>query len=176
MERYGRLDVLVNVVGILALESVVDVSEETWDRMMEVNVKSIVLTSKFAIPRMIEGGGGSIVNVSSIAGLRAYNATPYTTSKAAINGLTMSMAGDHGRDNVRVNAIAPGAVYTPMVADLLSDEQRAKRREASMLGTEGTGWDVGWAAVYLASDESRWVTGTILTVDAGITGMVPKLL
>ena len=176
MERYGRLDVLVNVVGILALESVVDVSEETWDRMMEVNVKSIVLACKFAIPRMIGGGGGSIVNVSSIAGLRAYNATPYTTSKAAINGLTMSMAGDHGRDNVRVNAIAPGAVYTPMVADLLSDEQRAKRKEASMLGTEGTGWDVGWAAVYLASDESRWVTGTILTVDAGITGMVPKLL
>ena len=176
MERYGRLDVLVNVVGILAFESVVDVSEETWDRMMEVNVKSIVLACKFAIPRMIGGGGGSIVNVSSIAGLRAYNATPYTTSKAAINGLTMSMAGDHGRDNVRVNAIAPGAVYTPMVADLLSDEQRKKRREASMLGTEGTGWDVGWAAVYLASDESRWVTGTILTVDAGITGMVPKLL
>ena len=97
VERYGRLDVLVNVVGILALESVVDVSEETWDRLMEVNVKSIVLASKFAIPRMIEGGGGSIVNVSSIAGLRAYSATPYTTSKAAINGLTMSMAGDHGR-------------------------------------------------------------------------------
>ena len=176
VDRYGRLDILVNVVGILALESVVDVAEETWDRLMEVNIKSVMLASKFAIPRMIEGGGGSIVNISSIAGLRAYNATPYTTSKAAINGLTMSMAGDHGRDNVRVNAIAPGAVYTPMVAGLLSDEQREKRREASMLGTEGSGWDVGWAAVYLASDEARWVTGTVLTVDAGITGMVPKLL
>ena len=176
VDRYGRLDILVNVVGILALESVVDVAEETWDRLMEVNVKSIVLASKFTIPKMIESGGGSIVNISSIAGLRAYNATPYTTSKAAINGLTMSMAGDHGRDNVRVNAIAPGAVFTPMVAGLLSDEQREKRREASMLGTEGSGWDVGWAALYLASDEARWVTGTVLTVDAGITGMVPKLL
>ncbi len=176
LERYGRLDVLVNVVGILAFDSVVDVSEETWDRLMEVNVKSVVLASKFAIPRMVEGGGGSIINVSSIAGLRAYSATPYTTSKAAINGLTMSMAYDHGRDNIRVNAIAPGAVYTPMVAGLLSHRQREKRREASMLGTEGTGWDVGWAAVYLASDESRWVTGTILTVDAGITGKVPTLL
>lgn len=176
IDRYGRLDILVNIVGILELHSVVDVEEEAWDRLMEVNVKSVVLASKFAIPRMIEGGGGSIINISSIAGVRAYNATPYTTSKAAVNGLTMSMANDHGRDNVRVNAIAPGAVYTPMVAGLLSDEQREKRRESSMLGTEGTGWDVGWAAVYLASDESRWVTGTVLTVDAGITGMVPRLL
>ncbi|MDA1347500.1 MAG: SDR family oxidoreductase [Chloroflexi bacterium] len=176
IDRYGRLDILVNIVGILELHSVVDVEEEAWDRLMEVNVKTVVLSSKFAIPRMIEGGGGSIINISSIAGVRAYNATPYTTSKAAVNGLTMSMANDHGRDNVRVNAIAPGAVYTPMVAGLLSDEQREKRRESSMLGTEGTGWDVGWAAVYLASEESRWVTGTVLTVDAGITGMVPRLL
>ena len=172
IDRYGRLDILDNVVGIVRGGTVVDVDEETWDLIMNVNVKSIVLASKFAIPRMIKGGGGSIINTSSIAALRAYNTTPYTTSKSAIVGLTMSMAGDHGRDNIRVNAIAPGAVYTPLVAPFLDDQARERRREASMLGTEGTAWDVAWAAVYLASDESRWVTGIVLTVDAGVTAMV----
>ena len=176
IDRYGRLDILDNVVGIFRRGTVVDVDEETWDLVMNVNVKSIVLASKFAIPRMIEGGGGSIINTSSIAGLRAYNTTPYTTSKSAIVGLTMSMAGDHGRDNIRVNAIAPGAVYTPMVAPLMDDQTRERRREASMLGTEGTAWDVAWAAVYLACDESRWVTGIVLTVDAGVTAMLPGMI
>ena len=176
IDRYGRLDILDNIVGIFRRGTVVDVDEETWDLVMDVNVKSVMLASKFAIPRMIETGGGSIINTSSIAGLRAYNTTPYTTSKSAIVGLTMSMAGDHGRDNVRVNAIAPGAIYTPMVAPLMDDQTRERRREASMLGTEGTAWDVAWAAVYLASDESRWVTGIVLTVDAGVTAMVPDLI
>ena len=176
IDRYGRLDILSNIVGILRRENVVDVTEEDWDLTMNVNVKSVMLASKFAIPRMIETGGGSIINTASIAGLRAYKTTPYTTSKAAIVGLTMSMAIDHGRDNVRVNSIAPGAVYTPMVAPLLSEELRERRKNASPLGTEGTGWDVGWAAVYLASDESRWVTGTVLTVDAGVTATVPDMI
>ncbi len=176
IDRYGRLDILDNIVGIFRRGTVVEVDEEDWDLIMNINVKSIVLASKFAIPRMVESGGGSIINMSSIAGLRAYNSTPYTTSKAAIVGLSMSMAIDHGRDNVRVNCIAPGAIYTPMVAPLISDEVRKHRREASPLGTEGTAWDVAWAAVYLASDESRWVTGTVLTVDAGVTATVPDLI
>ena len=176
IDRYGRLDILDNIVGIVRRGTVVDVDEETWDLVMNVNVKSVMLTSKFAVPRMIEGGGGSIINTSSIAGLRAYGLTPYTTSKSAIVGLTMSMAGDHGRDNIRVNAIAPGAVYTPLVAPLMDDQTRERRREATMLGTEGTGWDVGWAAVYLASDESRWVTGIVLTVDAGVTAVITDMI
>ena len=176
IDRYGRLDILDNIVGIVRRGTVVDVDEETWDFVMNVNVKSVMLTSKFAVPRMIEGGGGSIINTSSIAGLRAYGLTPYTASKSAIVGLTMSMAGDHGRDNIRVNAIAPGTVYTPLVAPLMDDQTRERRREATMLGTEGTGWDVGWAAVYLASDESRWVTGIVLTVDAGVTAVVTGMI
>jgi NAD(P)-dependent dehydrogenase (short-subunit alcohol dehydrogenase family) len=176
IDRYGRLDILDNVVGILQYGSVVEVDEAAWDLVMNVNVKSIMLASKFAIPQMIASGGGSIINMSSIAGLRAYGTTPYTTSKAAIIGLTMSMAGDHGRENVRVNCIAPGPVYTPMVAPLMNDEQRKRRRQASLLGTEGTPWDVAWAAVYLASDEARWVTGIVLTVDAGVTAAVPGLI
>ena len=122
---------------------------------------------------MKKGGGGSIITLSSIAGLRANSSTPYTTSKAAVVGLTQSMAGDHGRDGIRVNCIAPGLVYTPMVAPRMDDDLRQIRREAGVLGTEGTAWDIGWAAVYLASDEARWVTGVVLPVDAGLLVTTP---
>ena len=150
-------------------QKITDVDLAEWDRLMNTNLKSMMLTSRFAIPRMIESGGGSIINISSIAGLRALGDALYTTSKAGVIGLTLALAGDHGRDGIRVNAIAPGAVYTPMVAGRLSDETRERRRNSSALGTEGTAWDVAWAAVYLASDEARWVTGVVLPVDAGAT-------
>ena len=173
VERYGRLDVLDNNVGISHRARVVEVREDEWDRVMEVNVKSMMLTSRFAIPAMIESGGGSIINISSIAGLRANGTTPYSTSKAAVIGLTFSMAGDHGRDNIRVNCIAPGLVYTPMVAPRMDEALRRTRREAAPLGTEGTAWDVAWAAVFLASEESRWVTGVVIPVDAGLSVTTP---
>ena len=173
VERYGRLDILDNNVGISRRGTVVDVSEEDWDYVMAVNVKSIVLASRYAIPRMIETGGGCIVNISSIAGLRALSTTPYSTSKAAIIGLTMSMAADHGRDNIRVNCIAPGLVYTPMVAGRMDDDLREWRKNAAPLGTEGTAWDIASAAVYLASDGARWITGVVLPVDAGMIAVTP---
>ncbi len=173
LDRYGRLDILDNNVGISRRGTVLEVSEEDWDQVMAVNVKSIVLASRYAIPRMIEGGGGAIINISSIAGLRAHSSTPYTTSKAAVIGLTMSMAADHGKDNIRVNCIAPGLVYTPMVAPRMDAALRETRRKAAPLGTEGTAWDIAWAAVYLASDEARWVSGVVLPVDAGLTVTTP---
>ena len=173
VERYGRLDILDNNVGISRRGSILEVSEEDWDHVMAVNVKSIVLASRCAIPRMIEAGGGSIINVASIAGLRAHSSTPYTTSKAAVIGLTMSMAADHGRDNIRVNCIAPGLVYTPMVADRMDETLRGQRRDASPLGTEGNAWDIASAALYLAGDESRWVTGVVLPVDGGLITTTP---
>ncbi len=169
VELYGRLDILDNNVGVSLRQKVTDVDLAEWDRLMNTNLKSMMLTSRFAIPRMIESGGGSIINIASIAGLRALEDALYTTSKAGVIGLTLALAGDHGRDGIRVNAIAPGAVYTPMVAGRLSDETRERRRRSSPLGTEGTAWDVAWAAVYLASDEARWVTGVVLPVDAGAT-------
>ena len=169
VERYGRLDILHNNVGMSMRGTVVEVTEEAWDRIMTLNVKSMVLTSKYAIPRMIESGGGSIINISSTAGLRAHSSTPYTTSKAAIMGLTFSMAADHGGDNIRVNCIAPGLVRTPFVGSRMDEALRERRMRAAPLGTEGTGWDVAWAAVYLASDEARWVTGVVIPVDAGLT-------
>ena len=173
VERYGRLDILDNNVGISRRGTVVDISEQDWDQVMTVNVKSVVLCSRYAIPKMIERGGGSIINISSIAALRAHSSTPYSTSKAAVIGLTMSMAADHGRDNIRVNCIAPGLVYTPMVAPRMDETLRDRRKTASPLDTEGEAWDIGYAAVYLASDEARWVTGIVLPVDAGLLTLSP---
>ncbi len=150
INHYGRLDILDNNVGISHRSTVVEVSEEDWDYVMAVNVKSMVLASRYAIPRMIETGGGSIINISSIAGLRAHSSTPYTTSKAAVIGLTMSMA-----------------------AGRMDDDLRQRRKNATPLGTEGTAWDVAAAAVYLASDDARWVTGVVLPVDAGLVATSP---
>src|SRR2546421_8673519 len=142
VERYGRLDILDNNVGISVRADVLEVTEEQWDRVMAVNVKSIMLTSKYAIPQMIRGGGGSIINISSIAGLRANQSTPYSTSKAAVGGMTRSMAGGHGRQGIRGNCIVPGLVYRPVVAPRMDAAPRERRRDASLLGTEGTGWDI----------------------------------
>src|SRR5260221_8233544 len=122
---------------------------------------------------MKKPGAGSIINISSVAGLRANQSTPYTTSKGAIGGMTRSMAGAHGRDGVRVNCILRGLIYGPMTAPRMDEEIRRKRREAGALGTEGTGWDVAHAALFLASDESRWITGVALPVDAGFLVMSP---
>ena len=173
ISRFGRLDILDNNVGISRRGTVVEVKEEDWDFVMAVNVKSIVLSSKYAIPRMIATGGGSIINISSIAGLRAHSSTPYTASKAAVIGLTMSMAADHGPDGVRVNCIAPGLIYSPMVASRMDDDLREIRKSASPLRSEGDSWDIGYAALYLASDESRWVNGITMPVDAGLTSVSP---
>jgi NAD(P)-dependent dehydrogenase (short-subunit alcohol dehydrogenase family) len=170
LRRWGRLDILENNVGIEGPGSVVSVREEEWDRVMTVNVKSMMLTGKHAVPAMASGGGGSIVNISSISALRPRGLTPYSASKGAVIALTRAMAIDHAKDGIRVNCIAPGPMYTPMVfAGGLSEEARALRRRASPLGIEGTGWDIGYAALFLASDEARFITGVVLVVDGGVT-------
>ena len=173
VDRYGRVDILDNNVGISQRGTVVEVSEADWDRVMTVNLKTMVLAAKAVIPRMMATGGGSIINIASIAGLRAHLSTPYTASKAGVIGLTISMAADHARDNIRVNAIAPGLVYTPMVAPRMDDDLRQYRRNAAPMQVEGTGWDIGYAAVFLASDEARWITGVVLPVDAGLCAVHP---
>ncbi|MCH8989367.1 MAG: SDR family oxidoreductase [Chloroflexi bacterium] len=176
VSAYGKLNVLVNNVGISGPGSVTDVEEDFWDTVMDVNLKSVMLTSKFAIPEMIKDGGGSIVNLSSIVGLRAGSGRPshaYAASKGGILGLSNSMAVHYGRDNIRVNCIAPGHVYSPMVARHTSDELLDLRRRAGPLGIEGTPWDVAWAIVFLASDEARWISGVTLPVDAGLLAATP---
>jgi NAD(P)-dependent dehydrogenase (short-subunit alcohol dehydrogenase family) len=167
---FGGVYGLVNNVGIGGPPgSALEVDPGAWDTGMAVNVKSMMLMAKFCLPHMIAAGGGSIVNISSVAGLRG--GTPnllYSTSKAAVIGLTRSMATHHGRAGVRVNCVAPGMVHTPMVsARGMAPEIREARRDRSLLGTEGSGWDVGHAVRFLLSDEARWVTGVVFPVDAG---------
>ena len=176
VKAYGKVNVLVNNVGISGPGLVTDVEEEFWDTVMDVNLKSVMLTSKFAIPEMIKHGGGSIINLSSIVGLRAGGGSPshaYAASKGGILGLTNSMAVHYGRDNIRVNAIAPGHVYSPMVARHTSQELLDLRRRAGPLGFDGTAWDVAYAILFLASDEARWISGVTLPVDAGLLAATP---
>jgi NAD(P)-dependent dehydrogenase (short-subunit alcohol dehydrogenase family) len=174
VRRYGRIDILQNNVGIEGPGTVVEIDEAVWDRVMRVNVTSMMLMARHVIPIMAANGGGAITNISSISSIRPRGLTPYTTSKGAVNALTIAMAVDHAAQGIRVNAILPGPVYTPMVASAgMSEEQRALRARASPLGIEGTAWDIAWAAVYLASPEARWVTGQLLCVDGGVTLMSP---
>lgn len=176
VDRWGRLDFLDNNVGIGSRGSVVAEKPEDFRRVMQVNVETMFLVSKYAIPAMIKtAGGGAIVNISSISALRPRGLTTYTTSKAAVIGLTQAMAVDHGRDNIRVNCICPGPVYTPMVyARGMSEAARAQRAKASVLKTEGTGWDIGHAVRFLLSDHARYITGQVLVVDGGVTLQAPE--
>jgi NAD(P)-dependent dehydrogenase (short-subunit alcohol dehydrogenase family) len=169
---FGRLDILVNNVGITGPRGdATEVDLAAWDAGMRVNIGSMMLMARFAIPEMINAGGGSIINLSSVAGLLGgHPSLLYPTSKSAVIGLTRAMAAHHGRDGIRVNCIAPGTVYTPMVASRgMSPEMRRTRAETTLLGTEGTGWDIGYGVLFLASDEARWITGITLPIDGGAT-------
>jgi NAD(P)-dependent dehydrogenase (short-subunit alcohol dehydrogenase family) len=173
--RFGRLDFLDNNVGIGSRGSVVDETQENWRRVMQVNVETMFLASKHAIPAMIRGGGGAVVNVSSISALRPRGLTVYSASKGAVIALTRAMAVDHGREGVRVNCVAPGPMYTPMVYQRgMSPEARERRRLASVLQREGTGWDIGQAVRFLLSDHARYITGHTLVVDGGATLSGPE--
>jgi len=166
--RWGGLDVLHNNVGIESRQMLMDTTEEEWDRVMAVDLKSMLLATQAAVPALERRGGGAITCVSSVAALRGAGRTAYAAAKAGVLGFVVSVAIQLAPKAIRVNAIAPGTVWTPMVEDL-GREMRERRRQAIPLGVEGTAWDVGWAAVYLASAEARWVTGQTLVVDGGLT-------
>jgi len=174
LDRFGRLDFLDNNVGIGSRGSVLDETQENWRRVMQVNVETMFLAAKHAIPAMIRGGGGAIVNVSSISALRPRGLTVYTVSKGAVIALTRAMAVDHGKDGIRVNCVAPGPVYTPMVYERgMTPAARDQRRRASVLGIEGTGWNIGHAVRFLLSDYAGYITGQTLVVDGGATLVGP---
>ena len=167
-DRWGGLDVLHNNVGIESRDDLMATTESEWDRVMMVDLKSMLLATQAAVPALERRGGGSVICVSSIAALRGYGRTAYAAAKAGVIGFVRSIAVQLGPKAIRVNAIAPGPVWTPMV-ESLGSELRERRRRSVPLQTEGNAWDVGWGAVYLASDEARWVTGQVLVIDGGLT-------
>src|SRR3954454_9408225 len=181
LSSYGRIDVLDNNVGIAEVGSVVEVSEASWDHVFAVNLKSAFLTMKHVIPIMAGQGGGSIINISSIASIRhvGISYVSYNASKAAMNQMTRSTAVEFASKHVRVNAILPGLMKTPMVEHSAGLAQsyakgdveamwRARNAQVPM-GHMGDAWDVANAALFLASDESKYVTGIELVVDGGVT-------
>jgi NAD(P)-dependent dehydrogenase (short-subunit alcohol dehydrogenase family) len=180
--RWGRLDILVNNVGTARIAGdAVTVDLDAWDRGMRINVTSMVLMTRYAVPAMKKSGGGSIINISSIVALHGGHTNLfYPTSKGAILNLTRTMAGNHGVDGIRVNCICPGFLYTPVIEAAVVHSEggvpvsvRETRRNAGAIKVEGDAWDVAWGILYLASDEARFVTGVVLPIDAGVSATSP---
>ncbi|HZA50028.1 MAG TPA: SDR family NAD(P)-dependent oxidoreductase [Myxococcaceae bacterium] len=177
LQRYGRVDVLFNNVGIQAVGGPERIDEATWDRVMAVNVKSMYLTCRHALPVMVRQRGGAIVNNSSITSIRfAYPCLPYSVSKGAVNELTRSIAMQYAQHGIRANAVVPGLMATPRITKRLQEtygpayqDQLKARDELVPLGRMGDAWDVAHAVLFLASDEAKYVTGTELIVDGGLS-------
>ena len=174
VKTYGRLDILHNNVGIGAPGTPETVTLADWNKVLEANLTTTMLCTKYCLPEMKKAGGGSIIMVSSIAGalglMGSAGAVAYSTAKAGLHGFTLSVAADHATQNIRANCIIVGSVHTPMVAHM-GAEARERRRKLVPMQTEGTAWDVAHGAVYLASDESRWVTGLMLPIDGGLVAL-----
>jgi NAD(P)-dependent dehydrogenase (short-subunit alcohol dehydrogenase family) len=175
LELWGRLDILVNNAGIFTEGSVVETTEEDWNRVLGVNLDGVFLCMKYCIPEMIKGGGGVIVNVGSEAGLVGIrNQVAYNVSKSGVIALTKSTALDFAENNIRVNCLCPGRVLTPLVEKVISDSEdpEATRRVLSddrPLKRMGTPEEIAAGILFLASDEAPYATGTILSIDGGYT-------
>ena len=171
VSRFGKLDILVNNAGIYRAHDVLETTSAEWDQVMDINAKGVFLGTKYAIPEMRKAGGGSIVNISSVAGLvGSKQTTAYTASKGAVRLLTKSTAIQYAAEGIRANSIHPGTIETPMTEALLANEaQREDRMNRTPLGRLGRPEDVAYGALYLASDEASFVTGSDLVIDGGRT-------
>jgi NAD(P)-dependent dehydrogenase (short-subunit alcohol dehydrogenase family) len=182
VDTFGGVDILVNNVGRAAVGNVVTTTEEVWDTTLSINLRSCFLASKYAVPAIAARGGGAIVNIASVSALRGDNTVAYSAAKGGMIAMTVDMAYSHGLEGIRVNAIAPGHITTPMVRSVQNlgpaqEEFNQRMREtAGLLGTPGDGWDIGWAAAFLASDEARWITGAVLPVESGVLSVTPLML
>ena len=178
-EVFGRVDILHNNVGVLAVGGPEELSEEIWDRHMAINVKGVFLGCKYCLPIMVKQGKGSIVNTSSIASIRytGYPSAVYNASKGAVNQLTQNIAVQYGSKGIRANCVLPGLMNTPMIREPLKDaygaggmDEMIRRRDAQVpMGKMGDAWDVAYASLFLASDEAKYITGALLVVDGGLT-------
>lgn len=170
IRHFKKLDVLHNNVGIPSWKEIVDTTEEAWNKITNANVKGMFLMCKQAIPRMIEGGGGSIINVSSVASIRVFPDAAYVSSKGAVNSLTLYIAGRYGRYNIRANALLLGYIDTPLARPAWENE---KVREINLrqvpMRRFASPWEVAAVAVFLASDEVSYVNGAILPVNGGLS-------
>jgi len=179
LATYGRIDILHNNVGILDAVELTEMTEENWDKVMAVNVKGMFLSCKACLPHMEKQGGGAIVNISSVASMRytGYPSAAYNASKGAVNQLTQNIALQYADRGIRANCVVPGLMHTPMIGASVASgygldevEEMIKVRDAACpTGKMGDAWDVAYAALFLASDEARYITGTNLVVDGGIT-------
>jgi NAD(P)-dependent dehydrogenase (short-subunit alcohol dehydrogenase family) len=176
LSEFGRIDILHNNVGIgMGDAGPTHLSEENWQRIIDVNLKSVFLTSKHVLPVMREQGSGVIINISSIAAVCSVGMLAYKTSKAGVNALTHSLALGNARYGIRVNCIMPGLMNTPMAIETISQvrgverEQLVRERDAQvpLAGGMGSAWDIAHAALFLASDEAKFITGVVLPVDGG---------
>jgi len=170
--RYDRLTILVNNAGILIRSAIEETTEDEWDRIMAVNVKGVFLGTKHAIPAMRRAGGGSIINISSTAGLVGSpgETAAYTATKGAVRLFTKATAIQHARDNIRCNSVHPGPIATDMIKDMIENKERWEQRLRRLpMGRVGTPEDIAYGVLYLASDESAFVTGSELVIDGGTT-------
>lgn len=175
IDEYGRIDILDNNVGIATLGGPVETSVEDWDRVVDVNLKSVFLTCKFVIPQMLKQGGGSIINLASVGAIRTSKAAfvSYSASKAGLLGFTQNVALQYAREKIRINVILPGKLDTPMIEPLKVyygndvERMRAERNAGCPTGKMGDAWDIAYTALFLASNESKYITGTQIIVDGG---------
>ena len=174
VDAYGKLDILLNNAGILIRKNIEDTSADEWDRIFAVNAKGVFLGTKAALPALRENGGGSIINISSTAGLvgSPNGSASYTATKGAVRLFTKSTAIQHAAEGIRCNSIHPGPIETDMIADTLNDpDNLALRMQRLPLGRVGKPSEIAYGAIYLASDESSFVTGSELVIDGGTTAM-----
>jgi NAD(P)-dependent dehydrogenase (short-subunit alcohol dehydrogenase family) len=174
VERFGAVDILYNNAGIMPNDdgSVTDISEQTWDRVMDVNLKSAFFCCKYAIPQMVKAGGGSIINIASFVAILGCTVPQdaYTASKGGLIALTKSLAVQYASRGIRVNAICPGPIETPLLRTLWTSEaERNKRLNRIPMGRFGAPEDIVYLALYLASDEASWTTGAVMLADGGVT-------
>ncbi len=171
VDRFGKLDILVNNAGIARINNVEDTTSEEWDLVMDINAKGVFLGTKAAIPALRKAGGGSIVNISSIAGLTGGRTSSYAASKGAVRLLTKSTAIQYAADGIRCNSVHPGVIETPMTTPIMLNTQEGRELNASRhpMGRFGQPEDVAYGVLFLASDESSFMTGSELVIDGGLT-------
>ena len=175
LRRYGRLDCLDNNVGRGAPGNVTAMSLEQWRSMFALNVDSMMLMCKYAIPAMIASGdGGAIVNIGSLRSIRPLNSTVYSVTKGAVIALTSTLAADHGAQGIRANCIILGPVFTPNINRNLTPERRQARTAATLIKREGTGWDTGQLVRFLLSDQAKFLTGQSICLDGGASIVGPS--